>query len=86
MAKDVLSEILSSPNSLGIAALVSIRPRTQSELAELSGVSVPAVLKHLKRLEALGLVQENKLTKDDRRIFAVRGVYCSREFLVGDFS
>jgi DNA-binding Lrp family transcriptional regulator len=83
MPTDLLSEILSSPNSLGIAALVSIRPRTQSELAELTGVSVPGVLKHLKRLEKLGLVQQSTL---DSRLFRVRRVYTSRGISVGDFS
>ena len=68
---------------MGIAALVSIRPRTQSELAELTGVSLPGVLKHLKRLEMLGLVQEKKL---DRHMFTARKVYTARRTTIGDFS
>jgi DNA-binding Lrp family transcriptional regulator len=83
MTKDLLSEVLSSPNSVGIAALVSIRPRTQKELAELAGVSVPDVLKHLKRLQQLGLVQVYNL---DSREFSVRKVYGARGMLIGDFS
>lgn len=83
MGSDVLAEILSSPNSLGIAALVSVRPRTQSELAELTGVSVPAVLMHLRRLRRLGLIRENKI---NNKLLGVRRVYTANGILVGDFS
>jgi len=83
LAQDTLSEVLSSPNSLGIAALVSVRPRTQSELVELTGVSLPGVLKHLKRLEKLGLVQEKKL---GHNLFAARKVYLAKGMTIGDFS
>jgi predicted transcriptional regulator len=83
MPDDLLSEILSSPNSLGIAALISIRPRTQSELAELTGVSVPGVLRHLKRLVKLGLIEQSRL---DSRLFRARRVYSSKGMSVGDFS
>jgi len=68
---------------VGIAALVSMRPRTQSELVELTGVSLPGVLKHLKRLEKLGLVQEKKL---GRHVFTARKVYTARRTTIGDFS
>lgn len=83
MAKDVIGEVLSSPTSIRIASLVSARPRTQSELAELTGVSVPAVLKHLRRLEEHGLVMAEKV--NDPSITA-RRVYLARGQLIGDYS
>ena len=83
MPADALSEVLSSPNSLGIATLVSIRPRTQSELSEITGISVPAVLKHLRRLRDLGLVKENRVNSD---LLGVRRVYTASGVLVGDYS
>ena len=83
MTSDTISEVMSSKTNLRIAALVSIRPRALSELAELVGVSIQAVLKHLKRLERLGIVQKEKIAGGG---VSVRYVYAAKDYLVGDFS
>src|SRR5215831_12756415 len=76
-------EITTSQTTLKIASLVSTRPRTLTELSDLTGVSIQAVLKHLVRLEKLGYVESKKLVNRD---LAARRVYCSAKVRVSDFS
>ncbi|MBI3841194.1 MAG: helix-turn-helix domain-containing protein [Thaumarchaeota archaeon] len=83
MRGDPVSVVVSSKTRLRISDLLSSRPRTLKELAELSGVSIQGALKHLRKLEALGLVEERKVTGDELR---VRKVYAARAIRVGDFS
>ena len=68
-----MSEVLSSNPRLQIADAVSLRPRTLGELSSLTGISVQGVLRHLKKLGELGLVEERKLaaaTPKARRLYA----------------
>jgi predicted transcriptional regulator len=46
---------------LSVALLLSVRPRTLSELAESTGGSIQAVLKHTKKIEEEGLLAETIL-------------------------
>jgi predicted transcriptional regulator len=78
-----LEEIVSSKARLRIADLISVRPRTLRELADLTGISVQGVLKHLARMERLGLVGE---TKVDGGVLPVRKVYSIKGVRIGDFS
>jgi len=80
---DQLSEVLSSKVRLGIGNALSIRPRTLSELAAITGITVQGVLRHLKLLEELGLVEERKVpTKAPK----ARRVYSARGATLGDYS
>lgn len=83
MQSDAALELLTSANSLKIAALVSVRPRTLSELAELTGISIQGALKHIKKLERLGLARGEKISGKD---LGVRKVYSASALSVGDFS
>ncbi len=78
-----LPEIVSSPTRLKIASLVSVRPRTLSELADLTAVSVQGVLRHLRKLSELGLVEELRIKGKG---ITVRRLYASKSGQVGDFS
>ena len=69
-------EVLSSGMRLKIADAISQRPRTLGELSHITGISVQGVLRHLRRLERAGLVEERKVTASApkaRRVFAARG-------------
>ena len=83
MAREALSEIVSSPARLKIASLVSERPRGLAELAEATGISVQAVLKHLVKLKGLGIIEEQRVVE---RGLAVRKVYAAKGARLGDFS
>jgi len=78
-----LEEVVSSKARLRIASLVSVRPRTLRELADLTGISVQGVLKHIARLERLGLLSETKVEGGD---LPVRKVYSWKGVRIGDFS
>lgn len=67
-----------------IAQLISIRPRTLRELAEGTGISIQGVLKHLKKLNELGLVKETILSRP--KYLAVKKAYTSRGSNLRDFS
>ena len=60
-----------------IASLISIRPRTLGELAEIAGISVQGVLKHLVRLRKSGLLTESELREGKylkyRKIYSIEG-------------
>lgn len=78
-----LEEVVSSKARLRIVDLLSVRPRTLKELADLNGISVQGVLKHITRLEKLGLISE---TKVDASALRVRKVYSMKGVRIGDFS
>jgi DNA-binding transcriptional ArsR family regulator len=83
MNPDQLGEVLSSRVRLRIEDALSLRPRTLNELASLTGISIQGVLRHLKRLEDLRLVEERKVSAKSpkaRRVYAAKGVS------FGDFS
>ena len=83
MARDPLPEVISSRARLRIADLISRRPRGLSELAAATGISVQAVLKHLRKLENLGLAQEEDIRNAG---LVVRKVYSMNDARLGDFS
>ena len=83
MLSDRLDEILSSGVRLKIADALSQRPRTLGELAYITGISVQGVLRHLRRLEKLGLVEERRLSKG---VPKARRVYASKAAIVEDYS
>ncbi|MDA4124662.1 MAG: helix-turn-helix domain-containing protein [Thaumarchaeota archaeon] len=83
MTADPVSAFLSSRTRLKIADLLSTRPRTLGELAELTGVSIQGVLRHLRKLVDLGLVEERGVKGKG---VTIRKVYLARGIRVGDFS
>ncbi len=83
MNPEVLGEVLSSKARLKIADAVSLRPRTLRELSALTGISVQGVLRHLRKLTELGLVEERKLGSDTPR---ARRVYAARAASLSDYS
>ena len=83
MAFQAISQAASSKTGHKIADLVSKRPRTLGELAGLTGVSVQAVLKHLKKLEKSGLVRGTTI---ESKAVRVRRVYYPGAVRLGDFS
>ena len=83
MAFSTISEVASSRTSLLIADFVSRRPRTLNELGDLSGFSIQAVLKHLKKLERLGMVEGRKVKGSG---VSVRKVYHPGKLRVSDYS
>ena len=88
MGSDIVSKVISSRSRLKIADLLSIRPRTLKELAELTGISVPGVLKHLSKLRMLGLLQQRKVSGgvlQARTIYSIRGAHIG-DFSVGDLT
>ena len=66
-----------------IADALSQRPRTLGELAYITGISVQGVLRHLRRLEKLGLVEERKLSAS---VPKARKVYANKGAIVEDYS
>ncbi|HME18349.1 MAG TPA: winged helix-turn-helix domain-containing protein [Nitrososphaerales archaeon] len=83
MAPEISQEILSSKSRLRIADLLSTRPRTLGELADKTGVSVQAVLKHLEKLDRLGILEKRKVSGKG---ISIRKLYSLKGFRVGDFS
>lgn len=83
MARDPLPEVVSSRARLKVADLVSIRPRTLGELAAATGISIQGVLKHLRKLEELGLVEETSVRGPG---LTVRKVYLAKGARLRDFS
>jgi hypothetical protein len=62
---------------------MSTRPRSLRELARLTGLSVPGVLRHLDALAKVGVVRENSISS--KRI-PVRKTYSLKGVTVVDFS
>ncbi len=83
MTGDPITEILSSKTRLKIADLLSIRPRTLNELADATGISVQAVIKHLDKLDGLGLLSKRKVSGGG---IQVRKLYSLKGVRFGDFS
>ena len=83
MDPEAVNKVLSSHIRLSIVNALSVRPRTLSELADLTGISVQGVLRHLKQLVSLGMVEERKLGV---RAPKARRVYASRGASLGDYS
>lgn len=83
MRPGAFDEVLSSKARLRIADALSTRPRTLNELAAMTGISVQGVLRHLRRMEELGLVSESRLSPSTPK---ARTVYSAASDLVGDFS
>ncbi len=83
MNPDQLGDVLSSKARLRIVGALAIRSRTLGELGAATGISVQGVLRHLKRLEELGLVEESKLLA---RAPKARRVYSAKGVLLGDYS
>ena len=83
MARDLLPDVISSRARLKIADLVSERPYGLRELATATGISIQGVLKHITKLKALGLVEEENIRSPS---MAVRKVYHAKGMRVGDFS
>jgi DNA-binding transcriptional ArsR family regulator len=81
--RDFLPEVVSSRARLKIADLVSGRPRSLGELAAATGISIQGVLKHLKKLGELGLVEEISVRNPT---LSVRKVYTATGARLGDFS
>jgi DNA-binding transcriptional ArsR family regulator len=83
MTSKNLSDIISSRARLKIADLLSTRPRTLKELADITGISVQAVLKHLGKLQRLGVLHEARIKGAG---LAVRKLYSIEGVRIGDFS
>jgi len=81
--QDQVEEILSSRVRLRISDALSLRPRPLGELAHITGISVQGVLRHLRRLEKLGMVEERRVSANAPK---VRIVYAMKDALLGDFS
>jgi len=87
--KNRLNEtLLSSRTRLRIAELISRRPRTLRELARLTGLSVPGVLRHIEAMSKAGLIQERRVGArmlPARKLYAMKGIRVI-DFTVGDLS
>ena len=83
MGVDFVEEVLSSKARLRIMDAVSVRPRTLGELSDATGISVQGVLRHLKRLAELGLVEERGLSRAAPK---ARIVYAAASTRVRDYS
>ena len=68
-----LLQALSDPARLGVVQLLSTRPRRAGELAQATGLSAPAMSKHLRVLLRAGIVADERVTEDARvRMFRLR--------------
>jgi len=83
MGRELFSTITSSPTKLRIANLLSVRPRTLRELADLSGISVQGVLRHLNELDEMDLLSETTIKGSK---MSTRKLYSLKESRVRDFS
>ena len=83
MNTDQRGEVLSSEVRLKIAGAISQRPRTLGELSSITGISVQGVLRHLRRLEKVGLVEERRVTASSPK---ARRVYAAKEAILADYS
>jgi len=78
--------LLSSPTRLRIAELISRRPRTLRELARLTELSVPGVLRHIEAMNKAGLIQEKRVRMlPARKLYSLKGMRVI-DFTVGDLS
>jgi DNA-binding transcriptional ArsR family regulator len=66
-------QALADPSRLGVVQLLSVGPRRAGELAEASGLSAPAMSKHLRVLLEAGIVADERVPEDARvRVFRLR--------------
>ncbi|MBI3858901.1 MAG: winged helix-turn-helix transcriptional regulator [Thaumarchaeota archaeon] len=68
--------------------LLSVRPRTLSELSRFSGISVQGVLRHLNKLQASGLLIEKNFRSKElpiRRLYSLSGSRI-HDYSVGNLS
>ncbi|HEY7106977.1 MAG TPA: metalloregulator ArsR/SmtB family transcription factor [Acidimicrobiia bacterium] len=79
MARDVKATLppvfqaLADPTRLGVVEALSTGPRRAGELAEVAGVSAPAMSKHLRVLLRAGIVADERTPDDARvRLFRLR--------------
>jgi len=79
-----IEEIASSRARLKISSLISSRPRTLGELAQVTGISIQGVLKHLKKLEGEGVVKEWSMPSG--KYLRPRKLYYMESHKVADFS
>lgn len=79
-----IEEIASSRVRLAIAGLLSSRPRTLGELAEATGVSAQAVLKHLKKLSDAGILSQWEMPRG--KYLRSRKVYSIDSRKVADYT
>ncbi len=84
MTLTTAEEIGTSRIRLAIADLLSVRPRPLGELAEMTGISVQGVLKHLKKIARTGTLEETELRGN--RFLGIRKVYSLRSASVGNYS
>lgn len=70
---DRMLAALADPHRRAVVDLLRERPRRAGELAELSGLSAPAMSRHLRTLRQSGLVEETSPAFDARvRIYALK--------------
>ena len=68
-----LLHALADPTRLGVVQLLSLGPRRAGELAEASGLSAPAMSKHLRVLLQAGVIVDERPAEDARvRMFWLR--------------
>ena len=68
-----LLHALADPTRLGVVRLLSTGPRRAGELADASGLSAPAMSKHLRVLLQAGVVADERPPEDARvRVFRLR--------------
>jgi predicted transcriptional regulator len=79
-----VEEIASSRVRLRISDLLSSRPATLGELSALTGVSVQAVLKHLKKLDEEGILEEK--TMKAGKYLKQRKLYYMSSRKIADYS
>ena len=66
-------EALADPTRRQVVQLLGRRPRRAGELAEATGVSPPALSRHLKILLGSGIVQDERVPEDARvRVFRLQ--------------
>ena len=64
---------LAEPTRRGIVDLLSRRPHRAGELAEVFGMSPPAISRHLRVLRTRGIIEEARAEQDARlRVFRLR--------------
>jgi DNA-binding transcriptional ArsR family regulator len=66
-------EVLADPHRRQVLTLLGSRPHRAGELAEATGMSAPAMSRHLKLLLTSGIVEDERVPEDARvRVFKLR--------------
>ncbi len=79
-----IEELASSRARLKIANLLSSRPATLSELSAITDISVQGVLKHLKKIDDLGILKEENMKGG--KYLRQRKLYSLQRRRVADYS